>query len=347
MDVIRHADHRLSQEEITDWLRQLRGHPYSKASGFEVTAIFRMRVGKDENVYVAGVNVENVDHRLSTHAEEGAISAMTTAFGKKAEMVEGWVMGAPANLKQGSTDPLANNLVTCCGKCRQQLYGVSRENMPIHSVSLNGTVQSAEETKTLKELLPEAFTFDQFSPEKKADKDNASDAPLNFEEAKHRLYRTGPLSEKQIKEWLNKLESIDYATGTSQAVIVELSDKTFVAGVKVEEASYVDIDPMQSAMATAHALCGNTEKIAKIWTSSKARALGNAPQPAPLEEDMHRPLNLSAVQVATQFAAFNTVPVTLINTHGSRVIKLNDAAHYIPAIDDPIRKILPQTAIRA
>ena len=131
-----------NEKEIIDWLRDMRGSPYVPASGFDVTVVFRAKIGNADDYYFTGVNVENPDHRLSTHGEEAALSAMVTGLGKQVELVEGWVMGAPKHLKPGSADPLANNKCTCCGKCRQQIAGFAGPDVKIHSVSLNGAVSS-------------------------------------------------------------------------------------------------------------------------------------------------------------------------------------------------------------
>lgn len=333
--ILRKSDHPLSPEEITDWLRDLRGKPYVAASGFDVTAVFRIKVGADENIYVAGTNVENPDHRLSTHGEEGAIAAMTTAFGKHAEIVEGWVMGAPKGLKPGDADPLADNCVTCCGKCRQQIAGFAAPEVKIHGVSLNGAMQ----TRTVGELLPEMFSFRQFAPEL-LEARRPTTPPPSAEQAEQNILRTGrELLPVEIAAWLKQLESIDYASGNSQAVVLRLSNGAYVAGVKAEEAAYVSVDAMQSAVANMHALFGNSERIGEIWTYGKSDRNVTS-------EELFTPLNLSAAQVAAQFAAFKDIPVNMVNDHGMKQVKLTDAARYAPTFDDPAVKIGPERRIK-
>lgn len=161
MKLFRKSATPLTQQDITQWLREMRGNPYVTASGFDVTAVFRAKVGDDDTYYFAGVNVENPHHRLSTHGEEGCISAIATALGKNAEIVEGWVMGAPTNLKAGDDHALANNCVSCCGKCRQQIASLANPAVQIHSVSLNGAIK----TTTVGDFLPDAFTYKQFMTE--------------------------------------------------------------------------------------------------------------------------------------------------------------------------------------
>ena len=141
MKVFRKSHTPLTQEDITQWLREMRDTPYVAASGFAVTCVFRAKIGDDDSYYFTGVNVENPDHRLATHGEEGGIAAIATALGKKAEIVEGWVMGAPKDLKVGDDSFLANNCVSCCGKCRQQIAGLAAPSVAIHSISLNGAIK--------------------------------------------------------------------------------------------------------------------------------------------------------------------------------------------------------------
>ena len=335
MAIIRQSDHPLNEVEILDWLHALRGKPYVAGSDFDVTAVFRIKVGDDQNIYVAGTNVENPDHRLSTHGEEGCIAAMTTAFGKHAEIMEGWVMGAPKELKPGASDPLADNCVTCCGKCRQQIASLAAPDVKIHGVSLNGAVQ----TTTVGEMLPDAFTIRQFAPEILETRGPKGPAPT-FQQAQQRLVRMDKeLSEGEIHVWLKELEPIDYMSGNSQAVILKMSNGAYVAGVKAEEAAYLSTDAVQSAVANAHALFGNKERIAEIWAYGKSDKI--------VEQDPERfmPLNLSGVQVASQFASFPNIPVHLVNDTTERQIKLADTARYIPSFDDPLVKIGPERRI--
>ncbi len=333
--ILKQTDRPLNDIEILDWLTELRGKPFVAGSGFDVTAVFRVKVGDNKNIYVAGVNVENPDHRLSTHAEEGCIAAMTTAFGKHAEIIEGWVMGAPRNLKPGDKDALADNCVTCCGKCRQQIAGLAAPEVKIHGFSLNGEMK----TTTVGEMLPDAFTFRQFAPEVLEARAPKGPTPT-VEQAKERLVRTGKdLSQEEIIAWLKDLEPIDYASGHSQSVIVRLTNGAYVAGVRVEEAAYLSTDAVQSAAANAHALFGDKEHIAEVWV------YGKNDKSAQAGEDMFVPLNLSGVQVATQFEAYNAIPVNMVNDHGVKEIKLQDAARYTPTFDEPMVKIGPERLI--
>lgn len=318
---------RLSQADIIGWLRDLRGHPYVPASGFDVTAVFRARAGDADDYYFAGVNVENPDHRLSTHGEEGALAAMVTGLGKEAAIVEGWVMGAPRGLKPGDADPMAGNKATCCGKCRQQIAGFAGPDVVIHSVSLNGDAAST----TVGAFLPDAFSFRDFVPEAGAEHGKPrSGAPARAVDVESRLIRRGPLSDAGILDWLKSLESVDFATKNSQTAVVALGNGAYVAGVKIEEAAFVSMNPVQSAVAIAFAAFGQ-QKVTGVWTRAEGR------DGRELAAAAFQPLSLAAVQTLAQFADSLDVPVRLFNSNGQvDTVLLKDAAARPPTFAAPV-----------
>ena len=322
-----------SAANIVEWLRDMRGNPYNPASNFDVGAVFRVSAGGQDDYYFAGVNVENPDHRLSTHAEEAAIAAMVTALGRQASIVEGWVMGAPRHLTQGSPDPLANNKVTCCGKCRQQIAGFAGPDAVIHSVSLNGATSKI----TVGAFLPDTFSFRDFIPEATdIAASSRQTTPPTQDEAQNRLIRQGKtLSEPDILNWLKSLESVDYATKTGQAAIVELANGAYVAGTKVEEAAFVSINPIQSAMAVATSAFG-VQKVVKVW----ALATGRDGQELP--RDAFQPLSLSAIQTLAQFAQGPQTPICLFNGSGQTdTLFLKDTSAHAPTFAQPFYKKPP------
>lgn len=375
MNLYRKSKTRLTQEEITQWLIDLRGHPFNPASGFDVTAVFCSQVPNDDTYYYfAGVNVENSDHRLSTHAEEACIAAMVTAFGKNAEIVEGWVMGAPKALKPGSSEPLADNKVSCCGKCRQQIVGLADASVKIHSVSLNGAIEST----TVKEFLPNPFSFRQFIAEL-MDRINTtvgqvlgitaqseSQISVEMKSFEQQIIRIHELTEREIFEWLQQLESIDYASLSSHAAVLKLSNGSYVAGINIEEAAFVSINPIQSAIAIANTAYKDVE-VTEVWTYSKLKKSHAATIAKPTlsndQEDKSvltafkqlssatsyidetfTPLPLSAIQVLGQFAS-NTVKINMFNAAGkTKTISLHESAREIPAFNRPSivkPKVLP------
>lgn len=366
MNLHRKSKTRLTQEEITQWLIDLRGHPFNPASGFDVTAVFCSQVPNDDTYYYfAGVNVENSDHRLSTHAEEACIAAMVTAFGKNAEIVEGWVMGAPKALKPGSSEPLADNKVSCCGKCRQQIVGLADSSVQIHSVSLNGAIEST----TVKEFLPNPFSFRQFITEL-MDKfkttvgqvlgiaeHSLSQVPVEMKSFEHQLIRSQELSEREIFEWLTQLESVDYASQSSHAAVLKLSNGSYVAGVSIEEAAFVSINPIQSAIAIANTAYKDVE-VAQVWTYSKhnkplaaamskpvltndsevktvLNAFKQVSSATPYIDETFTALPLSAIQVLGQFAP-NTIKINMFNAAGkTKAITMHESAREFPAYHRP------------
>ena len=335
MKIFRKSDTPLSQEEIYEWLKDLRGNPYVPESGFDVTSVFRV-AEKGSHFYFAGVNVESAHHRLSTHAEECSIAAMVTALGKKAEIAEGWVMGAPKNLKAGDDVPLAYNCVTCCGKCRQQIAGFADPSTTINSISLNG---SSKKT-TVGELLPDAFSFRDFAPELAGEKKDM--LPISTkDEIENRLIRTHKhLSEQEIKEWLQSLESIDYASKVSQAVVLKISNGAYVAGVKIEDAAFVSMDALQTAEAIANAEFG-PHKIAEVWCYGKGRDDKQIP------EDEFVSISGSGIQVIKEFASYSKIPVNLLNNEGVfRTLNIDSLSKYIPTTSHPSTKIGPERYIK-
>lgn len=324
------SDKPLTKEEIRQWLRELRGQPYNPSSHFDVTGVFRVKYNADEYYYFAGVNVENEEHRLGTHAEEGCIAAMVTAFGKDAVIAEGWIMGAPDHLKVGDNSPLADNKVTCCGKCRQQNIGFASSDTIIHSISLNGEHQQT----TMGESLPQSFSFRDFAPELVQNLPKEP-KPLTVEEIESKLIRQGKeLSEEEIFEWLQSLESVDYASQRGQAVILKLAGNTYVAGVKIEDAAYVSINPIQCAMAIANVAC---EKIAveAVWTLANKRKSDKDQALTQFHEyklNKHpKPLTLSAIQVLGEFAQDLNIPIHMFTRNGEKTtIALHESAKFVP-----------------
>jgi cytidine deaminase len=254
---------KLSATEITEWLVSLRGHAHVPESGFPVTAVFRARVQGVDDYYFAGVNVENAEHRLSTHGEEGAIAAMVVGLGPQAEIVEGWVMGA---LRTAPVD--SDNLASCCGKCRQQIAGFATADVKIHAVALNGKIS----TTTVGDFLPDVFTFRQFLTEAPAVKKTSTAAP-SAAEVEGRLIWQGNLTEHEIFTWLERTESVDYASKIPQAIVLQLDNGAYVAGAKVEEAAFNDMNAAQCALAIAVSEFG-IRRIVGAWVYPGSPTLG-------------------------------------------------------------------------
>lgn len=277
---------RLSEADIHKWLVELRPSAYIPESAFAVSVILRARSGSEDDYYFAGVNVENIDHRLSTHGEEGAIAAMITGLGKQAEIVELWAMGAPLGLKPGDKSPYAEACATCCGKCRQQIAGLAAGDAKIHYVSLNGR----STTTTVEAFLPDAFRLP-------VSKEASKSAAVPLADIEKKLMRKGPLTQAEIESWLKGLEPVDFISKVSQSIVVELDNGFYVAGARVEEAAFIDISAAQSAMAVAAAAFGSF-KVVSVWVYTRGRD----------EKKPSGTLPLSAMQVLLQFAKDAALP---------------------------------------
>jgi cytidine deaminase len=247
--------------------------------------------------------VENIDHRLSTHGEEGAIAAMITGLGKQAEIVELWCMGAPPQLKPGSKYPAADICTTCCGKCRQQIAGLAADDTKIHYVSLNGRV----ETTTVDAFLPEAFRLPVSAQAAKAG------VALAASDVEEKLVRKGPLTQAEIESWLKNLEPVDFISKTSQSMVVELDSGFYVAGTSVEDAAFIDISVAQAVVAIAAGAFGAFKvKAAWVYTAGCDEKKANDRLP------------LSALQVLLTFAQDTALPLHYLGESGA-MLKLNEA----------------------
>lgn len=307
MGIFRH--HPLTTAQIVRWLQDLRGNAYVPESNFDVTAILRAQIGGDATYYFGGVNVENVDHRMGTHGEEGAIAASVTALGKYTEIAEVWFMGAPLGMEPTSPSPLVDNLTASCGKCRQQIVNLATgPDIPMHCVSLKGDI----ETTTLRQLLPKNFSFRDIAPEL-AHAHSTRQEGLALPDTniiERRLSRMGPLNKKEICAWLHELQSIDFATQIGHSVIIGLSNGHYVAGVKVEEAAYIDISAIQSAVAIASAMFGRIT-ITQVWSFTRGRdgEMGS--------QDFFAPLTLASLQILSEFTPSLThLAIYLVNQNG-------------------------------
>lgn len=115
--------------------RAVRENAYVPYSRFKVGAALRTPSGA---VYV-GCNVENVAYPEGTCAEAGAIAAMVAAG--ETEIAAAYVIA-------DSPHPVAP-----CGGCRQKLLEFARSDVPVTLATVDG----AEQTVTVADLLPGAF----------------------------------------------------------------------------------------------------------------------------------------------------------------------------------------------
>ncbi|MFH1158652.1 MAG: hypothetical protein V1721_07215 [Pseudomonadota bacterium] len=314
----------LSDEEIVQWLRGLRGNSYAPESNFSVAAVFRARVQGVDDYYFGGVNVEIIDNRSATHAEEGCIAALVTGLGRQAEIVEGWVMGAPKGVNAGDPDPAADTLISCCGKCRQQIAGLAGEDVKIHALTLNGRRSST----TVGAFLPDLFTFRQYIPELLAPKETGAPAPSS-DEVRNRLIRQERQTEEEIFAWLRDLESLVYVSKVSQALVLELDNGAYVAGAKIEEAAFISMNAAQSAVAVAVSAFGERAiRGIRVYT----KGVDGREIPA----DSFGTLTLPALQTLSEMAEHEKIPVRFFMEGGDTVsMTLSGAAGAAPTYRKP------------
>lgn len=279
------AEKNLTAQDIHDWLIQLREYSYVPVSGYAVASVIKAeRAG--HVFYFGGVNAENSEYNLSTHGEDGAVSAMVTALGPQARITEGWVMGAPAGLKPDSEDPYAFMHGQCCGRCRQRIAGFAPPDTIMHSVSLRGDMKD----KPVSEMLPDSFSFDDFKARPAPISKTILDKDFGKNTIDNRLCRQRPQDEAELRSWLQELRGVSRASQIEQGVVLQLDNGAHVAGVKIEDAAFTGLSAVQTALAQATARFLDF----KIKT---AFILARSDDPAVLPAGAVRPLSLSARQV--------------------------------------------------
>lgn len=287
------------EDTIIAWLRDLRRNAYVPGSSYQVAVVMMMKV-PGGYYFFGGVNAESAEHRLSLHGEESAIAALATAFGKAAVIDAVWLMAAPDYLTGPTPDALADVQGQTCGNCRQQISGLAvTGNVPVRTISLNG--QGV--TDTIETLLPKSFSFGDFDPAiaaRRAQDRTRKDSP-DYTVIENRLIRNAPQDNAAIFAWLCDLESIDYASGQPQAVILSLSNGAFVAGVRVENAAYTGLNAVQAAIGVASTVFGGVG-VAGVHILSGLY-----------------PPSLAALQILRERIIDRAVPVTLYSAGGEAV----------------------------
>jgi len=284
---------KLSFDEIKKWLIDLRSNSYVPLSGFCVSAVMRIAVGEREDYYISGVNIENVDNVLSTHAEESTIALMATAFGNSARIKEVWVMGA-------SRDALNNDdLCSCCGKCRQHISEFADADVKIHYMTMAGSI----ETHSIDEILPDSFSL--------KEKSVSYLKRLSTDEIFANLTRSN-ISDADILPWLKDLEAIDFISKTSKRVIIKLSNDNYVAGVSVESSAFLSVSAVQSAIAVAIAEY-RSFKISEVYLYSSGR------EDKKLAPNQFIPLSMAEIQNLREFALHDDIPIRIFTESGKNI----------------------------
>lgn len=311
--LLRKADN-LSQGDVLQWLRALRGHPYVKASGFDVTSVFKVKTDAGM-YYVGGVNVENRELTTGTCGEEGAIAAAVGAFGQKIDIVEGWVMGAPSGMDTSD--------IACypCGECRQRIAQYTAPDAPIHIMGLNG---KHLDTQTRGELLPNAFSFRDLEH-------NASGADVPelapIAHVAQRLYRQpdAPLKNEDIFAWLSGLRGDVRVSNYNEMTVWRLDNGAYVAGVKVENAAYPSSTNVMAAAAAVMNAHFGLQKVEEIW----AFGFHNEASEQQKIHSHHYVPSGASLQILHQFAANTGVKLHAFNGEGMH--KTTALASLLPA----------------
>jgi cytidine deaminase len=130
----------LAEEQITDLYQraaQVAHYAYAPYSSFRVGSAVLLSTGE----IVTGCNVENASYRLTTCAEQ---SAITSAVGQYGPGIKIRAI-AVANLNNTASQP--------CGACRQTIFEFSTPNTWIFYPSAGGTVADC----SIGDILPAAF----------------------------------------------------------------------------------------------------------------------------------------------------------------------------------------------
>jgi cytidine deaminase len=125
-------------DELFEAARAVQARAHAPYSRFPVGAAVRAGSGR---VFV-GCNVENASFPEGTCAEANAIGAMVAA-GER-EIVEVLTVAD------------GEDLVTCCGGCRQRIREFAGPDVSVHAAGPEGV----RRTFTVAELLPASFTAD-------------------------------------------------------------------------------------------------------------------------------------------------------------------------------------------
>lgn len=328
MDFVR-SFQTLDEKTILPWLRDVRTKAYAPSSGYRVGAILIVKTSSGFLGF-AGVNVESIEHRLSIHGEEGALSALITTLGPDVAIESAWVIGGVDH-----DGPESDIVAHCCGNCRQQLAGIARvPDIRVRNCALSGRVVDT----ALNDLLPDSFSFDNFNAESSALRSRAIATITPDQDVAsltRRAVRQDPHDIPALRAWAADLNSLNYASHTSQTVILALDNGAYVAGVKVENAVFTGLSAMQAALAIANV----SQKPG--WSVSEAFVFSERGGDAgPLRDDEIMPLSLSALQILSEFSKSSIIPVTHLCANGDGLtLTLADWGCEAPRMHHETRRI--------
>jgi cytidine deaminase len=135
---------RLSQSQIDDLHARalnVAANAYAPYSRFRVGAAVLLGNGS----IVTGCNVENASYRLTTCAEQSAISGAVTLYGPSIQIRAVVIV----NLNDTASQP--------CGGCRQTIHEFSAPDAEVFFPAADGSLTRS----TITELLPHAFILEE------------------------------------------------------------------------------------------------------------------------------------------------------------------------------------------
>ncbi|WP_148285147.1 cytidine deaminase family protein [Micavibrio aeruginosavorus] len=328
MDFVR-SFHTLDEKTIMPWLRDVRMQAYAPASGYRVGAVLIVKTATGFLGF-AGVNVESIEHRLSIHGEEGALSALVTTLGPDVAIESAWVIGGVDD--HGSESDMVAH---CCGNCRQQLAGLARTpDIRVRNCALSGRVVDT----ALNDLLPDSFSFDNFNAESSALRSRAIETitpDQDVNDLARRAVRNEPHDIPALRAWAGELKSLNYASHTSQTVILALDNGTYVAGVKIENAVFTGLSAMQAALAIANVSQKPGWSVTEAFVFSERGGDAGA-----LRGDEIMPLSLSALQILNEFSKSSIIPLTHLCANGDGMtMTLADWGAEAPRMHHETRRI--------
>ncbi|MBS1798967.1 MAG: cytidine deaminase [Acidobacteria bacterium] len=138
------TDTGISQAQVDDLRTRAlaaAANAYAPYSQFRVGAAILL---KDGNVAI-GCNVENASYRLTTCAEQSAISSAVALYGSDIKIRAVVIV----NLNDTASQP--------CGGCRQTIHEFSSSQTEVYFPDADGTLTRS----TVAELLPHAFILNE------------------------------------------------------------------------------------------------------------------------------------------------------------------------------------------
>jgi len=250
----------LTSAQIAKHLADLRKNADCQASHFAVAAI--IEIFRDNCwYYFGGVNVEDLEqHRMTLHAEHNALTTAMAFLGPNIRISRVWVMAAPEILSTNTENPLGNNAAGPCGQCRQVLKSKADEKTEIISITLNGKIQSLG---ALDDLLPNAFSERDLGTHKKP----AATYSSIFSSRKNRIslldfINAPPFDAETLTPYLYLLNSnllFLQTESTLPGLILRLSNGYFVPAVRCEDAAFLTVDPVYTALGQATSRFGKEQ----------------------------------------------------------------------------------------